>query len=543
MLGIAALGLMVLAPAAPVPTQAPSLTSQVPRWKALDFARIVYQTGEHVAQLYARDVAMKEMVAAAVRGMYEACNQTVPDRVTQALRNTTGATDLVETLADVRLLLANQPALRGPRALFAAINGFKHATDPACKLVAPRSNTFASSEMDFGIGIELEGVSGEPWMLYQVEYRTARGQYPSTGWLEKVPALSSVTPPVGVTWRVKRVVPESPAQKAGIQPGDVITYFNGTEVTDKTLNRLFVQFAFPVQRIDPQTGLPIAPDRTFTIRRGTGKPFEVSIKGLPYTPMSAFGVIRSAEDRWDCMLDRKYKIGYIRIGAIEIDLDKKVGEMLADLDRKGCRALILDLRWCPGGYVDPGVKIAGMLLPNNAMISQMKYRNPNRVNNRPNLRNNFGISKYTTWPLVVLVGQETTGGGELIAAALRDNDRCVLMGQRTVGRASIQNIVDGGFGGLQFKVTIGESFRPNGKPRQRHPNSGPNDEWGLKPDDGLEVPVTLDKSKELRRGADLQALRPFGNNEALDFDDPAKDPYRLTALHYLRKKLGMPARK
>jgi C-terminal processing protease CtpA/Prc len=184
-----------------------------------------------------------------------------------------------------------------------------------------------------------------------------------------------------------------------------------------------------------------------------------------------------------------------------------------------------------------------MFLPNNAMIAQMKYRNPSIGGNLPEIRNNFGVSKYTTYPLVVLVGQETAGGGELIASAIRDNDRCVLLGQRTIGRASIQNIVDGGFGGLQFKVTTGESFRPNGKSRQRKPNSGPNDEWGLKPDEGLEVPITLDKSHELRRWAELHSLRPFDSNEALDFDDPDKDPYRLKALEYLRKKIGKPGGK
>jgi C-terminal processing protease CtpA/Prc len=125
----------------------------------------------------------------------------------------------------------------------------------------------------------------------------------------------------------------------------------------------------------------------------------------------------------------------------------------------------------------------------------------------------------------------------LIASALRDNDRCVLLGQRTAGRATIQNIVDGGFGGLSFKVTVGESFRPNGKPRQRKPDSGPHDDWGLKPDEGLEVPVTRDKMAEMRKWAELHSLRPAGSNEALDFDDPADDPHRLKALDYLRKKL------
>ncbi len=180
-----------------------------------------------------------------------------------------------------------------------------------------------------------------------------------------------------------------------------------------------------------------------------------------------------------------------------------------------------------------------MFLPRDTMIAQMKYRNPQLAGNQSEIRNVFtDIKRYTTYPLVVLVGSETTGGGELIASALRDNDRCVLLGQRTVGRASIQNIIEAGFGGLQFKVTTGESLRPNGKPRQRKPDSGPTDDWGLKPDEGLEVPVTRDKSAELRRWAELHALRPFDSTEGLDFDDPALDPYRLKALDYLRKKVG-----
>ncbi|MBN9121705.1 MAG: PDZ domain-containing protein [Planctomycetes bacterium] len=542
MVGMAAVGLMLVAPAAPVPAQPPVPAPKADRFKAQEFARIVYQTGEAVAGRYARPVEMRDLVDGAVRGLYEECGLTVPDRVRQAVRGATGATELVDALTDVRLLLANQPALRGPRALYAAVNGFKHATDPNSQLVSPRANTFASVDMDFHIGIELEGVGAAAWMLYQVEYRTALGQYAPAGWLDPRPRPEDVAAPAGVPWRISRVIPESPAQKAGLKPGDVITHFNGAEVRAENANKLFAQFAYPPQMFDPQTGLPKPFDRTLTIRRDNGKPFTASVKGTSYTPASAFGVIRTAEDKWDCVLDRRYKIGYLRLGAIETGLDEKVAEMLADLDKKGCRALILDLRWCPGGYIDPGVRIAGMFLPNNALIAQMKYRNPNEPGNERDLRNVFpDIPHYTKYPIAVLIGNETTGGGELIAAALRDNDRCVLVGQRTVGRASIQNIADAGFGGLSFKVTIGESFRPNGKPRQKKPDSGPADDWGMKPDEGLEVPVTRDKSAELRKWAELHALRPADGTEALDFDDPDKDPYRVKALDYLRKKLGKPA--
>lgn len=534
----ATVGVLLLAPAAPVPEQPPVPAAKADRFKAEEFARIVYHVADQIALRYIRPVEMKDLVESAVRGMYEECGLAVPDRVRNAVRRANDGSELIQVLADVRILLANQPALRGPRAHYAAMNGFKHATEAACQLVSPRANTFASVDMDFGIGIELEGVSAAAWMLYQVEYRTALGHYPATGWLDAVPRAEDVTAPAGVPWRIKRVIPESPAQKAGLRPGDVITHFNGTQIGAENANKLFAQFAFPPQMYDPRSGLPIPPDRTLTLRRGTGKPFSETIKGSSYVPASAFGVVRTNEDKWDCMLDRQYKIGYIRIGAVETGLDRKVEEMIADLDKRGCRALILDLRWCPGGYVDPGVRIAGTFLPRDVMLAQMKYRNPQLAGNQPEVRNNFpNLTRHLDIPLVVLVGQETTGGGELMAAALRDNNRCVLLGQRTVGRASIQNIVDGGFGGLQFKVTVGESFRPNGKSRQRKPDSGPNDEWGLKPDEGLEVPVTLDKSNELRRWAELHALRPADSTEALDFDDHNLDPHRVKALDYLRKKL------
>jgi carboxyl-terminal processing protease len=339
-------------------------------------------------------------------------------------------------------------------------------------------------------------------------------------------------------WRVKRVIPGSPAQQAGVKPGDLITHMNGVEITLDRANKLFAGFVNARQAFDPQTGLPAQIERTITFTREGLKPFTRTIKSGNYTPESAFGVMRSPEDKWDCLRDRKEKIGYIRLGPIETGLDTKVADMMAELTKQGCRALILDLRWCPGGYVDPGTKIAGMFLKDGSVIAKMEYRNVQRAGIAGEIRTPPGGGKYAELPLVVLIGQETTGGGELIASALRDNDRCVVLGQRTVGRASIQSTIVAGFADIQFRVTSGTSLRPNGKNRQKMPNSQPTDDWGIRPDEGLEVPITADKSAELRRQAELHALRPADSNEALPFDDVTQDPYRLAALGYWRKKLA-----
>jgi C-terminal processing protease CtpA/Prc len=536
MLGVAGLGLLLLAPAAPFPV--PRLTAVPPnadRTEALALAGLIYNLASQVARDYVRPVEVQELVEGAARGLYEEAGLPLPDDVRRAIRRSTNSTALVEALADARVALGNHPALTGYRAVFAAATGFRHATDPQCMPVSPRMSSFASVDLDFRIGLELDGATGTRWALYQVE----------TGRLASVPGFGTpvhrdAPPPASFPWRVRRVIPGSPAQQAGVRPGDVITHLNGSEVTAETAGKLFAEFAYPPAGFDPMTGQPALVRRTLTLRRdGAAGPVKVTVDTLPYRPESVFGVIRVNSSKWDCMLDREHKIGYVRVGAIEEGADTRLEEMLTDLKQQGCRGLILDLRWCPGGFVAPGTAIAGMFLREGAVIAQMRYRDPSR-GGRPNEVAPPGGTKFTDLPLVVLVGSETAGGGELIAAALQDNGRAVVIGQRTVGRAYISNINDYGIGGLRYKVTVGASLRPNGKSRQKLPDSQPTGEWGVRPDPGLEVPVTADLSAELGRWADLHALRPASSREALPFDDPVKDPHRLAALAYLRKKLGKP---
>ena len=104
----------------------------------------------------------KELIEGAIRGLYEEVGLPMPEAVKAAIRGTQTQIDRIAVLNDVRAALGNHPRLAGTQSLFAAINGFKHATDPICGLVSPRvnSNTFASIDQDFGVGIELEGVVG-----------------------------------------------------------------------------------------------------------------------------------------------------------------------------------------------------------------------------------------------------------------------------------------------------------------------------------------------------------------------------------------------
>ena len=534
------LSVMVAAPV-PMPPAAPAAAA-IDRNQATQFASLVYNAAQNVRGMYMSEVATRDLMAGAIRGLYEEAGLKMPDEALQAVnRAGENGTELLNVLIDARLRLGNPPSLAGPRSLFAAVNGFKHATDPYCGLASPRVNTFVSVDYDFNLGFELDGAGGSRMSIYRMERGVATGTLPPTGLFGPIPKADAVPSPARYPWNIRRVIPGSPAQRAGLKPGDVLTHLAGVEITAENANAQFVRLAEPGGApIDPNTGRPLPVKRTFKFKRGNAAPFEVVLETQSYTPEAVYGVMRNADGKWDCLLDRDYKIGYIRLGPVEQDSEKLFDSMLDDLTKQGCKALILDLRWCPGGYVTPGTNIAACFLKPNDIIAQVTAKRvPNGFAPLPDTYRASApyAGKFLNTPVLVLVGSETMGGGELIAAALQDNLRCETMGQRTVGRAAIQNPIDAGFGMMQFKVTTGATLRPNGKPRGRLPDSKPTDDWGIKPDAGLEVPVTADVSAKLRRWAEEHALRPADSREGVAFDDPMKDPYRAAALAHLRKKL------
>ena len=218
----------------------------------------------------------------------------------------------------------------------------------------------------------------------------------------------------------------------------------------------------------------------------------------------------------------------MRLGAIENDSGEQLSELLHDL--KDIRGLVFDLRWCPGGYIDAATQIASTFL-DKGVVARMKYRNTDRGDNSE-IRADGGLIRYKAgdYPVLILMNGETIGGGELIAAALKDNGRAVLAGTRTFGKASIQwTAAVPGLPGYQFKLTGGMYTRPNGKNLQRFPDSKPEDDWGLRPDRGYELPTERRPGPEAERAAPALRPAPGGSREAMDLDDPAADPQRLRA--------------
>src|SRR5262249_15180218 len=151
------------------------------------------------------------------------------------------------------------------------------------------------------------------------------------------------------------------------------------------------------------------------------------------------------------------------------------------LQADGLRGLILDLRWCPGGALDESVSVADLLL-GDCTIATTQWRNA-RLQEFISQK----AGSFLDFPVVVLVNGETSGGAELIAAALQDNKRAVVAGQRTVGKGSIQMLLDLPLEkNWDVKLTTGTFLRPSGKNINRFADSKPGDDWGVRPEANLE---------------------------------------------------------
>src|SRR5262249_8220681 len=162
------------------------------------------------------------------------------------------------------------------------------------------------------------------------------------------------------------------------------------------------------------------------------------------------------------------KIANVRIGSMRDDTSDDLRQAIANLQAGGMRGLLLDLRACPGGLLTQAEKIAGLFLP-ACCIYSTKSRGGWILFPEAERQDCFGVSTTRTTQsgpfrsllVVVLVNGDTSGGGELIAAALQDNKRALIAGQRTRGKGSIQTLHPISVHGAMFKLTSSILIRPN----------------------------------------------------------------------------------
>lgn len=229
----------------------------------------------------------------------------------------------------------------------------------------------------------------------------------------------------------------TPADSAGIKPGDKIVRINGKTTKNITLND-----AVKMMRGEPGTQL------TLTIwREKEEKVLDIAIKRAVINVTS----IKDAHLIED-------KIGYIKLIEFQQKAGRELEDVLKKLEGQGMDALILDLRNNPGGLLDVAIEVSEKFLAKDQVVVSTKSRNQSQNA----VFKSKGQFQHPQYPIAILVNEGSASASEIVAGALRDNKRAILLGTKTFGKGSVQTVIPLKDGSA-LRLTTASYYTPSGK--------------------------------------------------------------------------------
>lgn len=216
---------------------------------------------------------------------------------------------------------------------------------------------------------------------------------------------------------------DTPAAKAGIQAGDQILKINGTST-----EKLGLQDAVDVLRGEPDQKI------TLTILRPSTK--EIKDYALERKEIKVASV--KGGQLLDPELTGPFKVGYVRIVQFNEPTADEFAKTLDNLQKQGMQALVLDLRNNPGGLLNSAVDVLGQFLPPNTKVVSTQGRASSQ---KHEYSTPGGAKERPRFPLVVLVNEGSASGSEIVAGALKDLHRAIVVGETTFGKGSVQNVM------------------------------------------------------------------------------------------------------
>lgn len=263
----------------------------------------------------------------------------------------------------------------------------------------------------------------------------------------------------------------TPAYRAGVLAGDRITKIEGESTRDMSRDEA-------VRRLKGEIGTKV----TFTVQHPmTGETETYTLEREIVRVDTVMGDTRKPDDSWNFMLDPEKRIGYIRLASFSRDTAGDLRKALDDLQQKKMRGLVLDLRFNPGGLLTSAIEVCNMFISEGRIVST-KGRNT-----QEKVWDAVKGGQFEGFPIVILVNHYSASAAEILSACLQDHHRAVVVGDRTWGKGSVQNVIELEDGKSALKLTTATYTRPNGHNIHRFPDSKDSDEWGVKPDPGMEV--------------------------------------------------------
>jgi carboxyl-terminal processing protease len=278
----------------------------------------------------------------------------------------------------------------------------------------------------------------------------------------------------------------TPAYDAGILAGDLILKIDGHTV--KNLGGTGAErLKKAVELIQGEPGKEVV---LTVLHEGAKKPVDIPIVRAEIRVDSVLGDTRMEKDlkKWDFTVDKVNLIAYVRITQFTETTVEELTNVVEQLQKEGIRGLVMDLRNNPGGLLKSAVEVSSMFLPNGKRVVSTKGRNQKEdVYDSRRPRN--GPEPQVSYPIAILLNRYSASASEIVAAALQDHARAVVVGERSYGKGSVQNIIPMEGGASALKLTTASYWRPSGKNIHRFPESKEEDDWGVKPNKDFGVSV------------------------------------------------------
>ena len=326
--------------------------------------------------------------------------------------------------------------------------------------------------------------------------------------------------------RVISPIAGTPAQTAGVCAGDFIV-----EVDDQPMKGLSLDDA--VRRLKGRVGTPVA---LTVLSPSTGERRKINITRANIVLQTVRGYKRDEDGSWEYVVYPKTGLAYVHISAFCRNTADELRKVLESLHESGMRGLILDLRFNPGGLLDSSIEVADLFVSEGRIVSTSGR------NHRSQTWDATGKGTFSDFPIAVLVNRYSASGSEIVAACLQDHNRAVIIGERTWGKGSVQNVIELEEGNSVLKLTTAAYQRPSGKNIHRFPDSTEEDDWGVMPNEGYAIEhdnadVARLYLQQHRRDSvpEKQGGRRRRQTSSLGFQN---DEAFQMAVEYLRKKTG-----
>jgi carboxyl-terminal processing protease len=323
--------------------------------------------------------------------------------------------------------------------------------------------------------------------------------------------------------------PETPAARANLRAGDHIL-----AIDDRPTEKLGMDEVIGLMRGEPGSTIRL------TVQHGDEiAPRTVELVREIIEIESIYGDKRGPDGKWNFELPVDPRIAHVRIVMFGDRTAMEFAHAIENVQAGGARAVVLDLRNNSGGALEAAVAVCDLLLPAGRTVVETRGRDGE-------LRQRYetsGMGQFLDLPLAVVVNRDSASAAEIVAACLQDHGRAVVVGERSFGKGTVQQLVPVGSKSL-LKLTWASFWRPSGVNLHRMRDAPEDGRWGVLPDDGLELRLS---DKEFEAYIDYRTKRDLGDaaflveasekNDDSNSDERFTDRQLMLAVDHLRGQL------